>query len=77
LFEHVIGDDVEGFGDEPSLLHLHACRSHFVGLAGANRMGQKRIAATHNTPDSGFLMGLEGDRLVHAGEGKVRAVKGT
>ena len=77
LLQHVIGDDIEGFGKESGLLHLHACCGHFVGFASANRMGQERVAATHNAPDSGFLVGGKRDRLAHAGKGEVGAVKGT
>ena len=76
LFQHVIGHDIEGFGDEPGLLHLHARCGHFVGLASANRVGEQGVAAAHDAPDGGFLVGLECDRLAHAGKGEVRAVKG-
>jgi len=67
----VIGHDIEGLRDEPGLLHLDARCGHGVGLARADGVRQQGVAATHDAPHGGFLVGLEGDGLVHAGEGEV------
>ena len=75
LFEHVVGDDVHRLGNEASLFQLHAGCSHGKGLAGADGMGQERVARTHAAPDGIVLVGPQRDGLVHARKIKMRAVK--
>ena len=44
LFQHVIGHDVDRLFDQPGLLHLHAGGGHRERLAGADDVGQQRVA---------------------------------
>ncbi len=56
LLEHVVGHDVHRLLDQPGLLHLHAGGGHGEGLAGADGMGQQRVAAAHAPPDGVLLV---------------------
>ena len=75
LLQQVIGDDVHRLLDEAGLLHLHAGGGHREGLAGADGVGQQRVAGTHAAPDGVVLVGPQPDGLVHAGKVEVRAVE--
>ena len=75
LLQQVIGDDVHRLLDEAGLLHLHAGGGHREGLAGADGVGEQRVAGTHAAPDGIVLVGPQLDGLVHAGEVEVRAVE--
>ena len=75
LLQQVVGDHVHRLLDEAGLLHLHAGGGHREGLAGADGVGQQRVAGTHAAPDGVVLVGPQLDSLVHAGEVEVRAVE--
>ena len=75
LLQQVVGHDVHRLLDEAGLLHLHAGGGHREGLAGADGVGEQRVAAAHAAPDGVLLMRPQLDRLVHAGEVEVRAVE--
>ena len=75
LLQQVIGDDVHRLLDEAGLLHLHAGGGHREGLAGADDMGQQRVAGTHAAPDGIVLVRPQLNGLVHAGKIEVRAVE--
>ena len=75
LLQQVIGHDVQRLLDEPRLLHLHAGGGHGEGLAGADGMGQERIAAAHDAPDGVFLVRPQRDVRIHAGKVEVGAIE--
>ena len=56
LLQHVVGHDVHRLLDEPGLLHLHAGGGHGEGLAGADGVGEQRVAAAHAAPDGVLLV---------------------
>ena len=56
LLQHVVGHDVHRLLDEPGLLHLHAGGGHREGLAGADGVGEQRVAAAHAAPDGVLLV---------------------
>ena len=75
LLQQVVGDHVHRLLDEAGLLHLHAGGGHREGLAGADDVGEQRVAGTHAAPDGVVLVRPERDRLVHAGEIEMGAVE--
>ena len=75
LLQQVVGHDVHRLLDEAGLLHLHAGGGHREGLAGADGVGEQRVAGTHAAPDGVVLVRPQPDGLVHAGEVEVRAVE--
>ena len=76
LLQHVIGHDVHRLLDEPGLLHLHAGGGHREGLAGADGMGEQRVAAAHAAPDGVLLVRVAGVIVwFMPGKVEVRAVE--
>ena len=51
LLQHVVRHDVHRLLDEARLLQLHAGGGHRERLAGADNLGEQRVARTHAAPD--------------------------
>jgi hypothetical protein len=75
LLQQVVRHHVHRLLPQAGLLQFHAGRGHRERLAGADNVGQQRIAGTHASPNRVVLVGPEPDILVHAREVEVRAIE--
>ena len=71
LFEHVIGDHDDGFGDQSHAAHLHRAHHHLGGLARADLMEQPGRGLGDHPCHRGPLVWTWCERRRHAGQRQV------